>query len=53
MKKQLINSATINHLIKTEELNEKDDKVKKPEDAAPIIKQYQISFAQKRKILCL
>ena len=53
IKKQLIDSITINNIIKTEELNEKDEKVKKPEDAAPIIKQYGISFAHKKNIMSI
>ena len=36
-------------MIETEELNEKAEKVEKPENAAAIIKQYEALFAQKRK----
>ena len=38
IKKQLIDSIINNGIIETEELNEKADKVEKPEDAAAIIK---------------
>ena len=39
IKKQLIDSIVNNDIIKTQELNEKADKVEKPEDAAAVIKQ--------------
>ena len=38
IKKQLIDSIINNGIIETEELNEKADKVEKPEDTAAIIK---------------
>ena len=38
IKQQLIDSIFYNDRTKTEELNEKSDKVEKPEDAAVIIK---------------
>ena len=41
IKKQLIESITINNAVEIEELNELADKVEKPEDAADIIKQYE------------
>ena len=37
----MITSITINDIIETEELNQKDEKVEKPENAAPVIKQYE------------
>ena len=41
IKQQLIDSIFNNDIIETEELNEKADKVEKPEDAIAIIKQYE------------
>ena len=38
-----------NDTIETEELNERADRVKKPEDAADIIKQYEEIIRTKRK----
>ena len=38
-----------NETIETEELNERADRVKKPEDAADIIKQYEEIIRTKRK----
>ena len=43
IKKELINSITINDKIETEELNEKSEKIEKPEDATAIIKQYEVT----------
>ena len=43
IKKELINSITINDIIETEELNEKSEKIEKPEDATAIIKQYEVT----------
>ena len=37
----MVNSIIITDIIETEQLNEKAKKVKKPEDAAAIIKQYE------------
>ena len=41
IKKQLIDSLVNNDTSEMEELNEKADKVEKPEDAATIIKEYE------------
>ena len=41
IKQQLIDSIFNNDIIETEELNEKADKVEKPEDVVAIIKQYE------------
>ena len=49
MKKHLIDSLVNNDTIETEELNEKADKVEKPEDAANIIKEYEEILRTKRK----
>ena len=49
IKKQLIDSIINNGIIQTEELNEKADKVEKPEDAAAIIKQYEGIIRTKKK----
>ena len=51
IKKQLINFIVNNYIIETKELNEKADKLEKPEDAAPLQNNMKILFAQKRKIL--
>ena len=39
LKKQLIDSIVNNNIIETEELNERADKVEKPEDATDVTKQ--------------
>ena len=49
IEKELIDSITINDVIETEELNEKAEKVEKPEDEAEIIKQYEKILRTKRK----
>ena len=49
IKQQLIDSIFNNDIIKTEELNEKADKVEKPEGAAAIIKQYEDVIGTKKK----
>ena len=49
IKKHLIDSHVNNDTIETEELNEKADKVEKPEDAANIIKEYEEILRTKRK----
>ena len=49
MKQQLIDSLVNNDTIETEELNERAEKVYKPEDATNIIKEYEEIFRMKRK----
>ena len=49
IEKELIDSITINDVVETEELNEKAEKVEKPEDEAEIIKQYEKILRTKRK----
>ena len=49
IKKQLIESITINNAVEIEELNELAEKVQKPEEAADIIKQHEVIFRTKRK----
>ena len=49
IKKQLIDSIVNNDIIETQELNEKADKVEKPEDAAAVIKQYEDIIRTKKK----
>ena len=49
IKKQLIESTTINNAIKIEELNEVGEKVQKLEEVADIIKQYKEILRTKRK----
>ena len=49
IKKQLIESITINNVVEIEHLNELAEKVQKPEDAADIIKQYEEIFRTKKK----
>ena len=49
IKKQLINSLVNSDAIETDELNEEVDTVKKPEDAADIIKKYEEILRTKRK----
>ena len=46
---RLIDSIVNNDIIKTQELNEKADKVEKPEDAAAVIKQYEDIIRTKKK----
>ena len=41
IKKRLLESMTINDAVEIDELNERADKVEKPEDAAGIIKEYE------------
>ena len=50
IKKQLINSIVNNDIIETKELNEKADKIEKPEDAAAVIKQYEDVRTKKKRI---
>ena len=49
IKKQLTNSIVNNDIIETKELNEKTDKLEKPEDAAVVIKQYEDIIRTKKK----
>ena len=49
IKKQLIESITIDNAVEIEELNKLAEKVQKPEEAADIIKQYQKILRTKRK----
>ena len=53
IKKQLIEFITINNTVEIEELNERAEKVEKPEDTADIIKGYEQSFHTKRKGIIL
>ena len=48
-KSKKIDSITINDIIEREELNEKAEKVEKPDDAAAIIKQYEDIISTKKK----
>ena len=49
IKQPSIDSLCNNDIIETEELNEKADKKEKPEDATPIIKQYEDIIRTKKK----
>ena len=49
IKKQLLESLTINSAVEIEELNNRADKVEKPEDGAGIIKEYEEILRAKRK----
>ena len=49
IKKQLLQSITINNAVEIDEINKRADKVEKPEDAADIIKQYEEILHTKRK----
>ena len=49
IKKQLIDSMIRTNIVETEELNEKADKVEKPEDTADVIKQYADIIRAKKK----
>ena len=49
IKKQLLESITINNAIEIDEINKRADKVEKPEDAADIIKEYEEILHAKRK----
>ena len=51
IKKQLIESITINSSVEMDDLNELGEKVEKPEDAANIIKQNEEILRTKRKII--
>ena len=52
IKQQLIDSILNNDIIETEELNEKADKVEKPDDATAIIRQYEdIIYTKKKNII--
>ena len=45
----MIDSIVYNDITETQELNEKADKVEKPEDAAAVIKQYEDILRTKKK----
>ena len=49
VKQQLIHSLVNNDTTETEALNEKAEKVKKPEDGADVIKEYEEILRTKRK----
>ena len=49
IKKQLLESITINNAVEIRELNERAESVEKPEDTADIIKQYEEILRTKRK----
>ena len=49
----MIDSIVNNDIIKTKELNEKADKVEKPEDAAAVIKQYEDIRTKKGNIISI
>ena len=49
IKKQLLESITINNAIEIDEINKRADKVEKPEDAAGIIKEYKEILRVERK----
>ena len=51
IKKQLMDSIVNNDIIGKRELNEKADKVEKPEDVAAVIKQYEDIICPKNKII--
>ena len=54
IKKQLLESITINNAVEIDEINKRADKVKKPEDAAGIIKEYEeILHAKKKGIIAV
>ena len=41
IKKQLMESIVINNIAQTDDLNKKAEEVRKPEEAAAVIKQYE------------
>ena len=49
----MIDSIVNNDIIKTKELNEKADKVEKPEDTAAVIKQYEDIRTKKGNIISI
>ena len=49
IKKQLIESITINNAVEIEELNELPEKVQKPKETVDIIKQCEESSSHKKK----
>ena len=51
VKEELIDSIVISDIIETEELNEKADKVEKPENAAALYGCVKISSALKKRYL--
>ena len=49
LKKQLIELMVNNDTVETEELNKKSEEVRKPEDAAAVIKHYEYIIRTKKK----
>ena len=49
----MIDSIVYNDITETQELNEKADKVEKPEDAAAVIKQYEDILRTKKNIISI
>ena len=48
IKKQLLDSMAINDAVEIEELNERAERVEKPEDAADIIREYEENLRAKK-----
>ena len=49
IKKQLVESIVINDIIETDGLNKKAEEVRKPEETAAVIKQYEVIIWTKKK----
>ena len=49
IKKQLLDSMATNNAVEIEELNDRAEKVEKPEDAAEIIREYEEIIRAKKK----
>ena len=50
IKKQLLDSMAINNAVEIEELNERAERVEKPEDGADIIREYEEILRAKKRI---
>ena len=49
IKKQLLESITINEVVESEELNKKAEDIQEPEEAVEVIKQYKYIIKTKKK----
>ena len=49
IKKQLLESMTIDEVVESEELNKEAEEIQKPEEAAEVIKQYKYIIKTKKK----
>ena len=49
IKKQLLESMTIDEVVESEELNKEAEEIQKPEEAAEVIEQYKYIIKTKKK----